>query len=75
MAEIIRGKFAHFRQPPAGPERQAKLEQAHAAQLNERMAMWLVDAERNVGLSVTRSFLLSALGWVDDRRMFKGGRK
>lgn len=73
-AEIIRGKFQHFKQPPE-PERQAKLEAAQAEDLGLRMNMWLTHAEKFLGLSATRAMLLTALHWVDSRLAFKRGSK
>ena len=73
-AEIIRGKFQHFKQPRQ-PERQAKLEAAQGEELGTRMSMWLVHAEKFLGLSATRAMLLNALAWVDSRMTFKRGQK
>ncbi len=38
---------------------------------SRRMSMWLIDCERYLGLTLTRSMLIAALDWVDGRLQFK----
>lgn len=73
MSNVVR--FPKDFQMPAPTARQAAKERAHAEQLCERMTMWAVDAENNVGLTTARQMLLTTLHWVDMRMQYKGGHK
>jgi len=78
MGEVIRGRFkqAHPPEPAAAPKgRQAKAEEAHGSELALRMSMWLVHAEKYVGLGATRAMLLTAIQWVDGRMIYKGKKR
>lgn len=66
MGEVVRFPVA-AKPPTVSPLTAAKREQAHSSQLAERMSMWLIHAEKEVGLRNARSMLISALGWLDMR--------
>lgn len=71
---IVRGKFRHYKAPPL-PERRALKEAAHAEQINQRLAMIMVDGERELGLGRLRDMIIALLGKIDERVVFKGKRK
>lgn len=77
MGEVIRGRFKTAAAPKdtAPKGRQAKAEEAHASDLSLRMSMWLVHAEKYIGLGATRAMLLASLQWVDGRTIYKGKKR